>query len=335
MPPPVDDLRTSRVDMAPGAVGQLPHRRLGPVQGRRHLGEAQPEHVVQHERRPLQRRQRLEHDEHGHRHRVGHLDALGGTTVGRHRFGEPRPDVVLPPVLLLTDPVQRLPGRDGEEVGARVADLAAPGRDGRPAQPRLLYRVLRVGDAARAPGMRHRPAAVAAPRTPGPARLARRRTQTCGRPQVALLLEPLAGEAQRRVGPAVEVLQGDRRGELDDRRLAEVLQQPGHHLVGHAHRRGRHRLGVLDHPALEVGVGVAGAASSVIASSLAAVHALGVRDPVAEVEAPAAAHGGRGRQGGQMLERRVHGVPVLRPTFWNRIVEVSTLRLWAMPGPAP
>ena len=144
VPFPVDDLRTSRVDVAPGAVGQLPHRCLGPVQGRGHLGEAEPEDVVQHERGPLQRRQRLEHDEHGHRHRVGQLDALGGTTVGRHRFGQPRPDVVLSPALLLANAVQRLPGRDGQQVGPRVAHLAPVGR--RPAQPGLLHRILRVGD---------------------------------------------------------------------------------------------------------------------------------------------------------------------------------------------
>src|SRR4051812_39587992 len=46
-----------------------------------------------------------------------------------------------------------------------------------------------------------------------------------GGPGVALVLEALAGEAERRVGPAVEVLQRDRRRQLDDRGLAEVLEE--------------------------------------------------------------------------------------------------------------
>ena len=51
-------LRTGVPHPASGAAGEHLARVRGPVERVGHLGERHPEHVVQHERHPLRRRQR-------------------------------------------------------------------------------------------------------------------------------------------------------------------------------------------------------------------------------------------------------------------------------------
>ena len=57
-------------------AGQLPSCRRRPVDDERDLVEADAEHVVEHERQALGRRQRLEHDQQRDADRVGH-DGIG------------------------------------------------------------------------------------------------------------------------------------------------------------------------------------------------------------------------------------------------------------------
>ena len=57
-------------------TGQLPGRGRRPVDHDRDLVEAHAEHIVEHERQSLGRRQRLEHDQQGDADRVGH-DGIG------------------------------------------------------------------------------------------------------------------------------------------------------------------------------------------------------------------------------------------------------------------
>ena len=56
---------------APGAAGQLPRRRRGAADDRRDLLERHGEEVVQHERQPLGRRQRVQHHEQGRPDGIG------------------------------------------------------------------------------------------------------------------------------------------------------------------------------------------------------------------------------------------------------------------------
>ena len=58
------------------STGQLASRRRRPVDDGRDLVEADAEHVVEHERQSLGRRQCLEHDQQRDPHRVGH-DGIG------------------------------------------------------------------------------------------------------------------------------------------------------------------------------------------------------------------------------------------------------------------
>jgi hypothetical protein len=56
------------------AGGELANRRGGPADHAGDLVERQAEHVVQHERGPLRRRQRFQDDEQGHAHRFVERD---------------------------------------------------------------------------------------------------------------------------------------------------------------------------------------------------------------------------------------------------------------------
>ncbi len=143
--------RPARVHVFPGAPGQLPYGRRGAVEDSGDLGVRVAEDLVQHEHRPLQRGQRLQH----HQHRQG--DGLGaqGRIVravvgGDQGFGQPGADVGLLAAADRGAAAQRVVDGRPDEVRPWVGDLlqrlaAAPGR---PGQPGLLEDVLGVGDAA-------------------------------------------------------------------------------------------------------------------------------------------------------------------------------------------
>ena len=67
--------------------------------------------------------ERLEHGEHRDRDALGELDVVGDVGAGEQRLGQPLADVVLAPPRQRPQPVERLPGDDPDEVGARVAHL--------------------------------------------------------------------------------------------------------------------------------------------------------------------------------------------------------------------
>ena len=62
--------RGRALDPSTCATGELPRRGRGPADYRGDLLEGQVEHVVEHERQPLRRRQSLEHDKEGQSDRV-------------------------------------------------------------------------------------------------------------------------------------------------------------------------------------------------------------------------------------------------------------------------
>jgi hypothetical protein len=113
---------------------------------------------VQHERDPLLWGQVVEHDERGHPHLFVAHDRLewiitGLRAVGRDdRLGQPRADVLLTLDGGRPQPVEADAADDGGQPAAQVADLgpACLVQTGQP-QPRLLDRVLGVGDRAGQP----------------------------------------------------------------------------------------------------------------------------------------------------------------------------------------
>ncbi len=129
--------------MRAGPVGDLPHARRTLVDGFGELVVVEPEHLAQHEDRPLGGSQRLEDEHHRHRHAVGELDVLGDVAGGDERLGEPRTDVVLAAAGHRAQPVERGPAHDAHEEGARVTHLALVHRV--PLEPRVLDDVLGVG----------------------------------------------------------------------------------------------------------------------------------------------------------------------------------------------
>src|SRR5215831_8755093 len=86
------------------------------------------------------------------------------------------------------------------------------------------------------------------------------RTRASGRPgpQLALGLEALAGEAERRVRSRAHVLERDEGRQLDHAGVVQVLAESRDQLVRDGRRGLRHRLRVLQHQALEVAVDRAG-----------------------------------------------------------------------------
>ena len=140
----------SGVHVAPRPHRELAARRLRPPDRRRDLAEAEPEHLPQHEHRPLERAEPLEQQQGRHRHRVGQLRRplriLVG--VGEQRLGEPRPDIGLPPDAGRAQHVDRDPGHRGRQEGLGRRRLC---RGGLVAQPGLLDRVLGLGHAAEDP----------------------------------------------------------------------------------------------------------------------------------------------------------------------------------------
>ena len=65
-----------------GPVGDLAHRCRGAVDALGDLGVGHVEHLAQHEHRPLDRGEGLQHQEHRGRHAVGELDVVGDVGDG-------------------------------------------------------------------------------------------------------------------------------------------------------------------------------------------------------------------------------------------------------------
>ena len=100
------------------------------------------EHLVQHEHGPLGRTEGLQHREHRDRDVLGELGVLGHIGTGEQRLGQPFPHVLLPAAGHRSEPVQRLPGDDSDEIGPRVTHLRLVHVG--PPQPGLLDDVLGV-----------------------------------------------------------------------------------------------------------------------------------------------------------------------------------------------
>ncbi len=150
----------SLADVAPGLRRELAARvrrapdRLGD------LGERQSEHVVQHERDPLRRTERLEHDQQRRAHGVVERDLLqrvggDGCREGRgprQRFGQPLPHVAFPPRPRGAEHVEADATRHTHEPRSGIVDRCALGvAQSVPARVRLLYGVLGIGHCAEHP----------------------------------------------------------------------------------------------------------------------------------------------------------------------------------------
>jgi hypothetical protein len=104
----------------PCAGGQLPARRLAPLQCGGHFAEREIEDIVQQEGSPLERRQPVERQEQRYRQILGQLRA----TVGRERCGvdnrlrQPGTDVLLAPRTRRSEHAETNPRRRGHEKGS-------------------------------------------------------------------------------------------------------------------------------------------------------------------------------------------------------------------------
>ena len=134
---------------APRAAGQLPRRLGRAVHDRRDVGERHREHVVEHEREPLWRRQGVEHDEHRQPHRVGHERlVLGVGAVGAvdDRLGQAQVERVLAPRLAGAEHVQRHAAHHRRQPRVEALDVLGVGAV--VAQPRLLDGVVGLAERA-------------------------------------------------------------------------------------------------------------------------------------------------------------------------------------------
>jgi hypothetical protein len=131
------------IDVLAGTVGNLADRRGALLDRGRDLFVAGIERLAQHEDDALDRRQRLEDEHERHRHTLGELDILSHVRRGEQRLGQPGADIRLPATPHCAQPVERLPGRDPDQVGALVAH--PPHINLHPPQPGFLKDVFGVG----------------------------------------------------------------------------------------------------------------------------------------------------------------------------------------------
>jgi hypothetical protein len=154
--------RPPELHAAAGAARQLPRRHRRAPHDRRDVIEREIEHVVQDERHPLCRRQRLQHHQQGDADRVGQQQlALGptpqvdvGVGVGvpvaaRNQIGQVAIGGLLVAGLARAQHVQADARHHRRQPAAEVVDRAAVG----PAEPQpgLLNRVVRLPDGAEHP----------------------------------------------------------------------------------------------------------------------------------------------------------------------------------------
>ena len=137
------------LDAAPRAAGELPRRLRRAIDEAGDLVERHGEHVVQHERQPLGRCERLEHHEQRQPHRVGQqrlVLGLGPVVAADDRVGHADVQRLLAPRPARAQHVEAHPRDDRRQPRAQVLDFARV-RSAEP-QPALLDRV--VGLAQRA-----------------------------------------------------------------------------------------------------------------------------------------------------------------------------------------
>ena len=135
------ETRPPGTHMGAGPAGQLPARGLIAADGLGDLVEFHPEHVMQQERRALQRRQPLQR----HHQRQGdivHLVRFGG----EHRLGQPGPDIDFALLPRRFQHIQTKPCDHLAQPRFRLAHRGAVGVE--PAQECLLHHILGVRDRA-------------------------------------------------------------------------------------------------------------------------------------------------------------------------------------------
>jgi hypothetical protein len=148
--------RRRTADPAPAAAGQLAGGGRGAVDHRADLVERHREHVVQHERQPLGRRQRVEHHEQGEADRVGEqclLLRVGVALAADDRVRHVHLEWLLAPRLAGAQNVQAHPGDHGRQPAGEVLHLGGVGPV--EPQPRLLDRVIGLAERPEHP-VRHR-----------------------------------------------------------------------------------------------------------------------------------------------------------------------------------
>jgi hypothetical protein len=129
------EARTPRLHVLACAVGKLADGSGGTVEDPRNLGRPIAEHLAQHEDRPFQRRQRLQHHQQRHRQRFVADRRFGGVRRGLgtaerfdQRFRQPRPQICLAPTPDRLLGGQRFTDRDPHEVGPGIVDGQRPAR---------------------------------------------------------------------------------------------------------------------------------------------------------------------------------------------------------------
>ena len=133
-------------------AGELARRLRGALDDRRDLVEGHGEDVVQHEREPLRRRQRVQHREQRQADRIGQQRLVLGIDPVHpvdDRIREPSGERLLPPRFAGAEHVQRDPSDDGRQPGVEVLEPACVGAV-KP-EPRLLHRVVRLAQRAEHP----------------------------------------------------------------------------------------------------------------------------------------------------------------------------------------
>jgi hypothetical protein len=133
-------------------AGELLGRRRSPADHGRDIPERHLERVVQDERQPLVRRQRVEHDQQGQADRVGQqrlLLGLGFPLLADDRVGQVHGEWLLAPVVAGTQHVQADAGHDHCQPPAEVLDVFGT-RSAQP-QPGVLNRIVGLAERAEHP----------------------------------------------------------------------------------------------------------------------------------------------------------------------------------------
>ena len=114
-----------------GPTRELPSGRGRAADDRGDLVERDAERVMQDERQPFRRRQRLEDDEEREAHRIGQeqfLLGIGGVGAGHDRFGHVDPDRILAPGLARSKRVKAQARDDRRQPAAEIVDLGRVAR---------------------------------------------------------------------------------------------------------------------------------------------------------------------------------------------------------------
>jgi hypothetical protein len=140
------EILVGALDAAAGTARELPRRRRRASHDRRDVVEGQVEHIVQDERDPLGRRERLKHHQQRETDRVRHLNFLLGieSALAPHdRFRHVGAHGILAARLAPAQHIEAHARDDRGQPSAEIADLAGVGT-GKP-QPGLLDRVVGLG----------------------------------------------------------------------------------------------------------------------------------------------------------------------------------------------